>query len=1082
MHLRSMILRYLIALAVTLGAYSIYALTVAPLIDGGPDRLSGGPLIPPEGIRQADEIKQELTGLFPKDGWEWKSCSILESRQAKLLFRRYEILDDGTVHLEPLTMVLMPAADPEDGPARPSSPESSTTSSPVVLRAPWGANVKFEHGLQLGGKPGNLESAQLRGEVQIYRPAAAADQDDAMYLVTQNVQISRERIFTLYECQFQFGQSYGSGKHLTIDLVGPGGRRPAATAFAGIERIELGSVDELILHREADPAADAESASHDLLGGAGQSLHIRCAGPMVYENADQRISFADDVVVRSVDGQNQLNCEDLMVYLGPSADTPDAAGARPVSGQAGQMEIQRLLATGAPAVLTAADQNAQITADRVDFDLITRTVVLSSRQSAWLLRNGQQIQAPEIQYTFTDDGRLGTAVMQGPGTIRQQADQQNAAFECRWQNRLTLQNDGGRKVLSLDEATVEMTDMRLNAAQLHLWMWETPETDESGTTRYHMVPAKMFAEGQVKINSPQLEGDCSQAAAFWPEPDGQASVAVSGATRRVTVHRVGTWQQMTWKQEASAIPATTTMPPPGGLSWQANGPRTATANLNWQSTIQPAEFQQPAGRQLPVGELPPPRGNNPARPPDEGGGKTRFVGNQVQLQMLGGDDPGAIDEITVDGDVVVQQQQSTPAGEFRVVLEIRGDKLRAIASAAEQHRLFVSGTSNRPATVAARQINLSGLEIHLDQAANRLWIDGPGEMQLTPESAESDAPDTTLPGRTGGDLLTAQETTVEWAGGMVFDGQKIYFETDVRSHSRQTSASDQSVTTTTTRSAALSIVLNQYLDFQRADAEAGTDQLKADRLVMVGWMDAGHAAFPDTHQDHPRRQVWIAAGRYDPRGQMISNQELFAPRSTYDVASGLVDCQGRGSVLVRQLATAPATGTPQTALTSAGQRSGPIDFIKIDYDDSFRGNLEQRQLEFLGNVHTLYTDCTRWNEVPPESALNQPARRGLILDCEQLELAQWAPAGGPPVVDLTATGNARARGNQFDATAERISYFEGNGLVTIEAPTRGDAEFWFNRPGQSSRGHLIAKRIVYNLETGTYEVDQMKQIDYNSNQ
>jgi hypothetical protein len=165
-------------------------------------------------------------------------------------------------------------------------------------------------------------------------------------------------------------------------------------------------------------------------------------------------------------------------------------------------------------------------------------------------------------------------------------------------------------------------------------------------------------------------------------------------------------------------------------------------------------------------------------------------------------------------------------------------------------------------------------------------------------------------------------------------------------------------------------------------------------------------------------------------------------------------------------------------LTSSGKRSGPIDFIKIDYDDSFSGKLEDRQLNFRGNVHTFYTDCNEWGEVPAESVLNRPERRGLLLDCEDLVLAQWTPQGREPTVDLTATGDARVKSNQFEATAERISYFEGTGLVTMEAPSRGDAEFWFNKPDQASRGHLIAKRIKYNLATGTYEVDQMKQMDY----
>ncbi len=1094
MRFRSLMMRYLTALASTLGACAVYALVLAPLIEGGPARMPGGPLIPPEGIRPPDEIMNELAGLFPEDGWEWKNCNILESRQAKLLFRRYEILDDGSVRLEPLTMVLMSEEPGDDGKQPPA---------PVVLRAPWGANVEFENGLQLGGNPGNLKSAQLKGEVQIYRPNSAPDSNDSLYLVTQNVQISRERIFTLYECQFQFGQSYGRGKHLTIDLTGPGGPRQNNSPFSGIERIELGQVDELLLHQQPDPDAAAETSGDDLAAGVRESLQIRCAGPMVYEYAAQRTSFADDVVVRTLDGQNQLNCEDLMVYLGSPPLSPrekrrkkKQAGGHQGSGV--RLQVQRLVATGTPVVLTAGTENAQVTAERVDLDLINQTVVLSSRQSAWLMRNGQQIQAPEIRYTFTEDGRLGTAEIQGPGTIRQQADQQQDGFECHWQTRLTLQDDGGQKVLALDQARVALTDLSLDADQLYLWMREIPETDEpTGRTRYRMTPARMLAEGSIKIKSPRLEGVCSQAAAYWPEPASGSAAHNRPDARYVTVRRASWQQQMSWQQDASPIPATTGSQPADRLTWNSAGPdpargrnaahgsTTAAGHLQWQQ--QPAQQQpvqqqpvQATGFQQEFQELPAPRIENPTQPAEPSAGKTRFSGRQVQLQMLGGEDPGLIDEITVDGEVVVQQYRATPENEFEIALEIRGSTLRAVTSGDEQNRLYVAGTARQPATVAARQIIMSGTEIHLDQTANQLWIDGAGQMQLTPEIQAASLNPTPAPQVAGGhDLLAAGETTVRWAGGMVFNGQKIYFETDVQSHSRQVSATDRSVTTTTTQSAALSIVLNQYLDFQSADAESGTDDLQAERLMMVGWMDAGQAAFPATHQENQRRRVWVAAARYDARGQMISNQELFAPRAAYDVSSGMMDCNGRGNVIVRQLAATGSTDNATPArLTASGKRSGPIDFVQINYDDSFRGNLEQRHLTFQGNVHTFYTDCRQWNEVPPESILNQPGRRGMILDCDQLEMAQWAPAGGAPVADLTATGSARVRGSQFNATAERISYFEGNGLVTIEAPSRGDAEFWFNRPGQTGRGHLIARRIIYNVETETYEVDQMKQIDY----
>ena len=72
--------------------------------------------------------------------------------------------------------------------------------------------------------------------------------------------------------------------------------------------------------------------------------------------------------------------------------------------------------------------------------------------------------------------------------------------------------------------------------------------------------------------------------------------------------------------------------------------------------------------------------------------------------------------------------------------------------------------------------------------------------------------------------------------------------------------------------------------------------------------------------------------------------------------------------------------------------------------------------------------------MPGEGTLQQPGSRGMIMDCEQLLLSQWTPQGSKPTIDMTATGNARIRGNQFHATAERISYYQANAQVVMDAP------------------------------------------------
>ncbi|MDG2012681.1 MAG: hypothetical protein P8J33_04200, partial [Pirellulaceae bacterium] len=226
---------------------------------------------------------------------------------------------------------------------------------------------------------------------------------------------------------------------------------------------------------------------------------------------------------------------------------------------------------------------------------------------------------------------------------------------------------------------------------------------------------------------------------------------------------------------------------------------------------------------------------------------------------------------------------------------------------------------------------------------------------------------------------------------------------------------------------------------------------------------------------------------YDSKGTPTSSQEIQAPRVTYDALSSSVQCNGRGKVVARQKsgsAQSLAVGAP-TQLASASSASGNIDYILVEYDESFTGNLDPkkhqqggRRLEFQGNVHTFYTQAMDWETEPAERMLQQPGNQGMAMDCDLLTLDQWTPQGSKPTIDMLATGNARINGSQFKATAERISFSQSNVLVVLDAPIRANVEIWYANPRGGTNGHAIAKTVTYNIETGECQWQEGKQIDY----
>ncbi|MCP4461576.1 MAG: hypothetical protein GY819_02120 [Planctomycetaceae bacterium] len=1072
----TLIPRYLTALAVTVGVYCLYGFAIGPLLEG-PPRVFVPPSNPRIVGQQPDKIKEALLPYCPKDGWERQPCTILATPQAKIMFQDHKVLEDGSIELKPLSMFIRPELA--------QGKKVSEDSVPVIMRAPV-ARLKFERPMAAGSDMGELQHGELMGKVEVYRPSSGPGKEDGISLSTVGVEISPERIFTDSDCEFRFGKSYGRGSQLTIDLMGPKSHtKNNSNAFSGIERVELARLYELYLHRETSPEKTQFSApkppgKNDLLGNTSGSFLITSKGPMHFDFQTKTVSFQEQVLVRPADNSgDQLTCEKLNVVMADTA-TPNE--------EPGKLKVQRLWAAGTtqnPARIVSHSRGAELLADAIDYDLGLNQVELTSSEKVILIRDGQRIESKEIRYRFTEDGRMGDADILGPGSLTSTGDKQGKGeIVCRWQKQLKLRSDGDKKWLTLDQGNLKMDETLVQADQMDFWIWEVPQTNlGGGKTQWQFEPAMFRATGQVTIESPELIGSCNTAEAFWPQPaNSQVRRPPLGIVRN-TVARP-TFPPFQEPQPAAPAPAASapatgrplqdlTDPP---LTWR-RPPGTPQQPATSSSSTWRSNTSQP---QITLSDMEQKKSSDRS---------TRFVGNKVELQMRGGQQRAEVAEMTVTGDVVIQQQQRDAGGQQKTTMEFRGDQLQVESQPQDRYRLAMTGKAGRQVTVWLEELRLQGDNIFLDQMENQLWVRGPGRMRMT-QGAPDPANVPSLRNTSSAaepKILAPGDTTVTWEGGMVFNGSTLYFETNVLSESRQTNAGDGSVTATATRCAGLSITLNRAVDFAEMQSADATPDIEARRLIMVGRMTQGEVEFGDYWQSSVDPLAWITMANYDSKGAPTSRQEIQAPRITYDALSSSVQCDGRGKVVARQNSGSKqglAVGAP-TTLTSPGSPSGKVDYILVEYDDSFTGNLDPkkhqqggRRLEFQGNVHAFYTQAMDWETQPTERILQQPGNQGMVMDCDLLTLDQWTPQGSKPTIDMVATGNARINGSQFKATAERISFSQSNVLVVLDAPIRANVEIWYADPRGGTNGHAIAKTVTYNIETGECQWQEGKQIDY----
>jgi len=149
---------FLLVLAVA----GLHRLVVVPLVEPAVEASDTGMEMSVEEAaalkQRADRRLAALEGVFPADAWERKDPIVLESRQMRLLFRQYNAVEGGRVHLVPCTLVVLPETVAGAPPGR-----------TLVLRAEQGAVLEFDEPLDLATV---ARAAAAAGSWPGSRPAA----------------------------------------------------------------------------------------------------------------------------------------------------------------------------------------------------------------------------------------------------------------------------------------------------------------------------------------------------------------------------------------------------------------------------------------------------------------------------------------------------------------------------------------------------------------------------------------------------------------------------------------------------------------------------------------------------------------------------------------------------------------------------------------------------------------------------------------------------------------------------------------------------------------------------------------------
>ena len=444
--------------------------------------------------------------------------------------------------------------------------------------------------------------------------------------------------------------------------------------------------------------------------------------------------------------------------------------------------------------------------------------------------------------------------------------------------------------------------------------------------------------------------------------------------------------------------------------------------------------------------------------------KLRFQGDVVDVVLGGTREKTEIVDLTITDDVRVWQKQ-IDAG----MTEIKGDFLRAVPQANDSYRIQVKGTKSE-SVVISDQMKLVGRDLQLDQQANSMWVTGAGSLRLTGKVDK----DNLLP--------NARIIDVNWTGGMIFDGQKIYFEDGVAAKivEKQT---DGMVTNTRTLSQALSIVLSKRFQFaKQGGGQPDTDDLEIHEMIFLDELPASTAVFKQVSSSVKTKSP--VALEHETRNSIGAVQDIvkvIAPRATVRATDDKIVAHGPGSVIMYRRGDTAKNGLGFARQRGIAPNPQGLTLVHSNFDRSLVTNTKTQEVDISGNTRTIYMPVKNTSQtLNPDSTKRLPPD-AVKLTCGHIKMTRWQPrAAAEPTNELIATVNAQIASPNFQATAERISYHQQSDMLTIEGNSRTDAKLWFRKTVRDSWNPLVATKILYRVSDQWTDIQNVKNAQLSS--
>ena len=976
------------------GGYTLYSLFLTPLFSPSsierPDSVR--PMAPGGVRRNAEQARTHLAD----EPWAADAGYQVRREAAYLYAGDWEKVEpSGAVRFTPFAMIWH-QKDDESG-------------QPITVSCK-SALLQFEKPFdERDPRPGRIVGGALEGKVTV-RGA------DGLKIHTENVQFAEgaQRLWSDAPLSFAYGPHSGKALGLELDLI-PGPPEGDKPGISGVRTIRLRKNVAMTLVQPPEA------------GKPGETVFVRSGGMFEYHVAERQAVFQHKVrVEHPVPGAKTMDTLDgelLTLFFEPRPGT-NLAEQKPGTLDS-ELELRRLRAEGAPAVIVSQRSEVIAKAAIVTYDVVERTAKLTHPTAVDVTQKESRFRSPEITLTHTEDGQIVRAHAPGAGTLDSKNSRPGAkagAFHAAWKTDLTVEPDPEavwhgqplRRITLRGEALAHQPgQMLLKGDVLQIWISDeelpgatpaesgvivrtalSPHRGRAAAPERDVRPHRMLATGTVHFESPELSGNTKRLEAHFEE----------GHLPLTRPREVGKVESGTWKVES-------------------------------RKQLQLSTFHSPLSRPgfaFVESERVPKRKPKTPREP------AHIVAEEIRLRMIRDGEETDVAEVWNNGRVRVTQAR--PAGEEP--FELVGQHLHLTKYSDTDQVIDLLG---EPALIRDRGFEIEGADLHLDRGRNYAEVNGAGRLRLPIRNSPDGKP-----------LKVPMPLDVRWKERMTFNGQTADFIARVVATMDEHKMTCELMRVTLVRPIRLASE-----SFEDQQPELHT--IRCEEAVSV-------------------RSRELLAGA--PVSVRIAQVREF----TLDQVTGETLAKGPpGKLLIWNFSTGKrgrpgASAGVQANKPQQAEKAG-WDFTQIDFAGTMTGNVRRQTTTFQDRVEVVHGPVEQAGH--SIDADNLP-RDGSWMGCDKLTFTQHkATQTQDAWVEAMAQGNARLEGHpsrtaeleQFNALADFISFDESKGLYLIRSSGTRGATIWRQiRPGLEA-SPTIAQRMEFIPAKNQLKVDRATVID-----